>query len=99
MVQVSACVTDGLCTETVTSSLSLPPPLSAGQYMQAFRAKPNEPLYNLCIGLTFFHMASQKFVIKRHPLLLQVSVPLSLCAARAEATGGVSYYHHIITGI
>ncbi|KAG9349390.1 hypothetical protein JZ751_027833 [Albula glossodonta] len=42
-----------------------------GQYMQAFRARPNEPLYNLCIGLTFFHMASQKFVIKRHPLLVQ----------------------------
>ncbi|XP_036396803.1 general transcription factor 3C polypeptide 3 [Megalops cyprinoides] len=42
-----------------------------GQYMQAFRAKPNEPLYNLCVGLTFFHMASQKFVLKRHPLLLQ----------------------------
>ncbi|XP_061082620.1 general transcription factor 3C polypeptide 3 isoform X3 [Conger conger] len=42
-----------------------------GQYMQAFRSKPNEPLYSLCVGLTFFHMASQKFVIKRHPLLLQ----------------------------
>ncbi|KAJ8350507.1 hypothetical protein SKAU_G00256370 [Synaphobranchus kaupii] len=42
-----------------------------GQYMQAVRAKPNEPLYNLCVGLTFFHMSSQKFVIKRHPLLLQ----------------------------
>ncbi|KAJ8003697.1 hypothetical protein DPEC_G00151010 [Dallia pectoralis] len=42
-----------------------------GQYMQAFRVKPDEPLYSLCVGLTFFHMASQKFVLKRHPLLLQ----------------------------
>ncbi|KAJ8252810.1 hypothetical protein GJAV_G00205870 [Gymnothorax javanicus] len=42
-----------------------------GQYMQAFRSRPDEPLYNLCIGLTFFHMTSQKFVMKRHPLLLQ----------------------------
>jgi hypothetical protein len=43
-----------------------------GQYVQAFRAYPNEPLYNLCIGLTFFHMASQKYVLKRHALIVQV---------------------------
>uniref|UniRef100_A0A674D6V5 General transcription factor IIIC, polypeptide 3 n=1 Tax=Salmo trutta TaxID=8032 RepID=A0A674D6V5_SALTR len=42
-----------------------------GQYVQAFRSKPDEPLYSLCVGLTFFHMASQKFVVKRHPLILQ----------------------------
>ncbi|XP_023697257.1 general transcription factor 3C polypeptide 3 [Paramormyrops kingsleyae] len=42
-----------------------------GQYVQTFRAQPTEPLYSLCVGLTFFHMASQKFVVKRHPLLLQ----------------------------
>ncbi|XP_041120613.1 general transcription factor 3C polypeptide 3 isoform X1 [Polyodon spathula] len=42
-----------------------------GQYVQAFRAQPSEPLYSLCVGLTFIHMASQKFVLKRHPLLLQ----------------------------
>ncbi|KPP62700.1 general transcription factor 3C polypeptide 3-like, partial [Scleropages formosus] len=43
-----------------------------GQYVQAFRAHPSEPLYCLCVGLTFFHMASQKFVVKRHPLLIQL---------------------------
>ncbi|XP_071389265.1 general transcription factor 3C polypeptide 3 [Centroberyx affinis] len=42
-----------------------------GQYVQAFRTHPSNPLYSLCVGLTFFHMASQKFVAKRHPLLLQ----------------------------
>uniref|UniRef100_A0A4W3K204 General transcription factor IIIC, polypeptide 3 n=1 Tax=Callorhinchus milii TaxID=7868 RepID=A0A4W3K204_CALMI len=42
-----------------------------GQYVQAFRAQPNEPLHSLCVGLTFIHMASQKFVLKRHPLLVQ----------------------------
>ncbi|XP_066517872.1 general transcription factor 3C polypeptide 3 [Hoplias malabaricus] len=42
-----------------------------GQYMQAFRNQPNDPLHSLCVGLTFFHMASQKFVVKRHPLVLQ----------------------------
>ncbi|XP_064826286.1 general transcription factor 3C polypeptide 3-like [Oncorhynchus masou masou] len=42
-----------------------------GQYVQAFRSKPDDPLYSLCVGLTFFHMASQKFVVKRHPLILQ----------------------------
>uniref|UniRef100_A0AAR2LX04 General transcription factor IIIC, polypeptide 3 n=1 Tax=Pygocentrus nattereri TaxID=42514 RepID=A0AAR2LX04_PYGNA len=43
----------------------------AGQYMQAFRNQPCNPLHSLCVGLTFFHMASQKFVMKRHPLVLQ----------------------------
>ncbi|KAI5090218.1 general transcription factor 3C polypeptide 3, partial [Silurus meridionalis] len=42
-----------------------------GQYMQAFRNQPCHPLHSLCVGLTFFHMASQKFVTKRHPLVLQ----------------------------
>ncbi|XP_029331150.1 general transcription factor 3C polypeptide 3 [Mus caroli] len=42
-----------------------------GQYVQAFRACPSEPLYNLCIGLTFIHMASQKYVLKRHALTVQ----------------------------
>ncbi|XP_076017992.1 general transcription factor 3C polypeptide 3 [Genypterus blacodes] len=42
-----------------------------GQYVQAFQTHPNNPLYSLCVGLTFFHMASQKYVAKRHPLVLQ----------------------------
>lgn len=42
-----------------------------GQYMQAFRNQPQHPLHSLCVGLTFFHMASQKFVTKRHALVLQ----------------------------
>lgn len=43
-----------------------------GQYVQAFRMQPENPLHSLCVGLTFFHMASQKFVIKRHSLVMQV---------------------------
>ncbi|XP_034720097.1 general transcription factor 3C polypeptide 3 isoform X2 [Etheostoma cragini] len=42
-----------------------------GQYVQAFQTHPNEPLHSLCVGLTFFHMASQKYVAKRHTLVLQ----------------------------
>lgn len=42
-----------------------------GQYVQAFRVRPEEPLYSLCVGLTFFHMAAQKFAAKRHLLVLQ----------------------------
>ncbi|XP_004868994.1 general transcription factor 3C polypeptide 3 isoform X1 [Heterocephalus glaber] len=41
------------------------------QYIQAFRARRDEPLYNMCIGLTFIHMASQKYVLKRHALIVQ----------------------------
>lgn len=42
-----------------------------GQYVQAFRMQPENPLHSLCVGLTFFHMASQKFVIRRHSLVMQ----------------------------
>ncbi|XP_070786830.1 general transcription factor 3C polypeptide 3 [Enoplosus armatus] len=42
-----------------------------GQYVQAFQTHPDNPLHSLCVGLTFFHMASQKYVAKRHTLVLQ----------------------------
>lgn len=42
-----------------------------GQYVQAFQTHPKTPLYSLCLGLTYFHMASQKYVAKRHALVLQ----------------------------
>nr|XP_057908168.1 general transcription factor 3C polypeptide 3 [Doryrhamphus excisus] len=42
-----------------------------GQYVQAFQSQPDKPLSNLMVGLTFFHMASQKFVAKRHTLMVQ----------------------------
>ncbi|XP_077409657.1 general transcription factor 3C polypeptide 3 isoform X1 [Vanacampus margaritifer] len=41
------------------------------QYAQAFQSQPDDPLINMYVGLTFFHMASQKFVLKRHPLVVQ----------------------------
>ncbi len=40
--------------------------------MQAFRSQPDHALHSLLVGLTFFHMACQKFVMKRHPLIVQV---------------------------
>ena len=45
---------------------------SSGQYVQAFQTQPDNPLHSLCVGLTFFHMASQKYVAKRQALVLQV---------------------------
>ncbi|XP_037552767.1 general transcription factor 3C polypeptide 3 [Nematolebias whitei] len=42
-----------------------------GQYVQALKAHPTNPMHSLCVGLTFFHMASQKYAAKRHALLLQ----------------------------
>ncbi|XP_060922922.1 general transcription factor 3C polypeptide 3 [Limanda limanda] len=42
-----------------------------GQYVQAFQTHPNNPLHSLFVGLTFFHMASQKYVAKRHILVMQ----------------------------
>lgn len=62
-----------------------PVPLSSGQYAQAFQTHPNNPLHSLCVGLTFFHMASQKYVTKRHALVLQVRTPSSGFAPRSDA--------------
>ncbi|XP_061760706.1 general transcription factor 3C polypeptide 3 isoform X2 [Nerophis ophidion] len=42
-----------------------------GQYVQAFQTQPDNPLFNLFVGLTVFHMASQKYVAKRHTLMVQ----------------------------
>ncbi|KTG38746.1 hypothetical protein cypCar_00027147, partial [Cyprinus carpio] len=61
-----------------------------GQYMQAFRNQPDHPLHSLVVGLTFFHMACQKFVMKRHPLIVQVQVffiPVALCDLRGHCQG------------
>lgn len=44
----------------------------SGEYVAAFRQAPKDPLISLCIGLTFFHLASQKFSTKRHSLVVQV---------------------------
>lgn len=42
------------------------------QYVQALKCHPENPMHSLYVGLTFFHMACQKFVARRHALLLQV---------------------------
>ena len=48
--------------------------LCSGEYVAAFRQDPKNPLISLCIGLTFMHMASQKFAGKRHSLIVQVGL-------------------------
>ncbi|XP_077981936.1 general transcription factor 3C polypeptide 3-like [Glandiceps talaboti] len=42
-----------------------------GEYMRAFQRDPTHPMLSLCIGLTFIHMASQKYAVKRHSLIAQ----------------------------
>ena len=42
-----------------------------GEYVTAFRQDPDDPMLSLCIGVTFIHMASQKFASKRHSLTIQ----------------------------
>ncbi|XP_077587346.1 general transcription factor 3C polypeptide 3 [Stigmatopora nigra] len=42
-----------------------------GQYIQAFLSQPNDPLVNLFLGINLFNMASQKYVAKRHTLIVQ----------------------------
>jgi len=44
---------------------------SLGEYMSAFKADSNNPLTALMLGLTFCHMACQKFSAKKHSLVVQ----------------------------
>jgi len=44
---------------------------SLGEYMTAFKAEPSNPLVALMLGLTFCHMACQKFSAKKHSLVVQ----------------------------
>ncbi|XP_069128663.1 LOW QUALITY PROTEIN: general transcription factor 3C polypeptide 3-like [Argopecten irradians] len=42
-----------------------------GEYVSVLRSRPKDPLVSLCIGLTFIHLAAQKFSAKKHFLLTQ----------------------------
>jgi len=44
---------------------------SLGEYMSAFKADSSNPLVALMLGLTFTHMACQKFSAKKHSLVVQ----------------------------
>ena len=46
---------------------------SLGEYMSAFKADSDNPLVALMLGLTFCHMACQKFSAKKHSLVVQAS--------------------------
>ena len=43
-------------------------------YVAALKLAPDDPLINLLVGITFIHMASQKFATKRHSLVVQVEM-------------------------
>ncbi len=45
---------------------------SLGEYMSAFKQEPQNPMIALMLGLTFTHMACQKFSAKKHSLVVQV---------------------------
>ncbi len=40
--------------------------------MSAFKQEPSNPLVALLLGITFVHMACQKFSAKKHSLVVQV---------------------------
>ena len=45
---------------------------SLGEYMSAFKQDPSNPMVALMLGLTFTHLACQKFSAKKHSLVVQV---------------------------
>lgn len=45
----------------------------SGEYVSSLRQSPEDPMLNLLIGVTFVHLASQKFALKRHALVTQVT--------------------------
>lgn len=46
--------------------------VTVGEYVAVLRTCPEDPLVNLCIGLTFIHLAGQKYSSKKHSLFAQV---------------------------
>ncbi|GIX70562.1 general transcription factor 3C polypeptide 3, partial [Caerostris extrusa] len=42
-----------------------------GEYMSILKEHPNDPFAVFCVGITFIHMACQKFATKRHFLTIQ----------------------------
>ncbi|XP_057686682.1 general transcription factor 3C polypeptide 3 isoform X2 [Corythoichthys intestinalis] len=42
-----------------------------GNYIQAFQSQPDDHLLNMFVGINLFNMASQKYVAKRHTLIVQ----------------------------
>eukprot|EP00795_Rhopilema_esculentum_P004300 gene4300-20500_t len=42
-----------------------------GEYIRAFRMKPRDPMLSLCIGITYLHLACQRFTKHRHTSVLQ----------------------------
>ena len=45
-----------------------------GEYVSALKQIPDDPLLNLTTGITYFHLASQKFAARRNSLIIQVKV-------------------------
>lgn len=42
-----------------------------GEYMPILKSRPEDPYVVFCIGLTFIHLACQKFAEKKHSLVIQ----------------------------
>jgi len=53
---------------------------SLGEYMSAFKQDRNNPLIALMLGLTFTHMACQKFSARKHSLVVQACAFLNTYA-------------------
>jgi len=46
---------------------------SLGEYMNVFKVDRRNPIIPLMLGITFVHMACQKFSARKHSLVIQVS--------------------------
>merc|ERR1719209_2890807 len=64
---------------------------SLGEYMSAFKADSNNPLTALMLGLTFCHMACQKFSAKKHSLVVQACSFLNTYRSLRGSCQEVSY--------
>lgn len=42
-----------------------------GEYVRAFRQKPDDPFISLCLGLQYIHLACQRFPRNRHSCVVQ----------------------------
>ncbi len=76
------CMSYSICLLNFSFSFVTCASLLSGEYVAALRKDSQDPLVSLCIGITFIHLASQKFARRRNSLIVQVcELPFDLYVA------------------
>lgn len=72
--------------------------LALGEYFKAYREFPNDPMLNLCIGLSYLNLVMNRRAANRHLLVMQAFTFLykyyALCKGNQEANFNLGRAYH-----